>query len=244
MRAIFLIRDVFWKPSALLFYAASLLLALLYPQALHAGINACKLADGSTVFQDSPCQIVPKATTTNKARQSRKIPFGIHASWFEKPSHAPDRAFCNPRGCDCGEFKRQFKYGLAQAVADAMYMDGNWHRHHSVDERLSNIGSNSSKRYDLQKEAEEAACDILMSQNVLKQYAPDVLADLRKQKRSAEDLGLDNPDDCDGSDSPVCDAINAIMLYERLQIDLRVLRTTDKSELLNTGLLKTNADDF
>ncbi len=215
-------------------FAGWLLFLFALSGATHAGIHSCQLSSGDIVFQDTPCLIEPVKQLTAR-NIDNSIPFDIHESWFEKPALAPDKAFCDENGCDCSTSKRPFKFGLQQAVVDALYMDANWHRHSSLNEILLSE-TDRLKRFELRRDVETAACEILMSQQALKQFGPSVLNSLRSKKREAENRGMDNPDDCDGSDSEVCQFIDAIFLYDQMQADIVSLRMNTKTELLEVFL--------
>jgi len=191
-----------------------------------AGIRACKQADGSVVFQDSVCEVVQQVQT--KSREQGRIPFGIEKSWFDTPSVVPDRAICTPSGCHCGMFSRKFKYGLPLAIADSLYLDGNWHRLESTLMRLELESNSSIELADLRRERDEAACNILMSQKTLRLYGNEVMKELNAKQRYAEERGLDDPAECDAGDLVVCEHTDSITLFERIKNDIRSLKNSPR----------------
>jgi len=198
---------------------------LLLPiEAVHSAIYACRLADGTVTFQDTVCTEAPKAEV-QKTVKKNDIPFDIEKTWFDEPAVVPDRAICTKTGCHCDMFSRKFKSGLSLAIADALYLDGSWHRLDSTLMQLEQTDLSFVDQSDLMKERDEAACNILMSQQTLRMFGKDVLRELRNKKRYAEDRGLDDPADCDAGDDLVCEYTDLIMVYDRLQLDIRALRT-------------------
>jgi len=161
-------------------------------------------------------------------------PLGIDKTWFDKPDVAPHRADCTRTGCDCGNYYREFKHGLTQAVADALYLDGSWHRLDATVSQMKLSTHDRAEYDDLRKERNEAVCNILMSQKTLRLYGEYVLKQLRTQKRQAEKLGLDNRADCDAGDLSICEHTDNIDLYHRIMYDLQALSNT--ARVTNTNL--------
>jgi len=206
----------------------------------HAGIKSCTLADGSTVFQDTPCVVIPK-TNADASPKPKAVPFGIEKTWFDVPD-TNERAFCTATGCDCGDSRRQFENGLPLAIADALYLDGSWHR---LEATLSQMQLSTTATYeyeDLMRERDEAACNILMSQKTLRMFGADVLAQLRDSKRYAEDMGLDDPEDCEAGQINVCEHIDNIDLYKRISSDIRALTRTSRNN--DNTVDETNANEL
>lgn len=189
-----------------------------------AAIHACKLADGTVTFQDTACPVIP-VVKAKAAPKKKSIPFGIEKTWFDKPSVIPDRAICTKTECHCGMYSRQFDNGLPFAIADALYLDGSWHRFDSTLILLEDLSLSATKKNVLRKERDEAACNILMSQKTLELFGADVLRELRNKKRYAEDRGLDDPADCDAGDMIVCEHTDLIDVYARIQSDIKAMRT-------------------
>lgn len=219
--------------------AATLLCLFLLPaHTVSSAIHTCTLADGTVTFQDTTCVVIPKAKA-EKVRKKAAIPFGMEKTWFDTPAVAPDRAICTKTGCHCDMFSRKFKNGLHLAIADALYLDGSWHRLDSSIMLLEDNTLGSVDRADLRKARDESACNVLMSQQVLRLFGDDVLRELRNKKRYAEDRGLDNPADCDAGDDLVCSYTDLITLYERIQSDIKALSsrarvTSDEDTLATT----------
>lgn len=200
-------------------------------QSAHSAIHACRLADGTVTFQDTECPVIPVAKTKSTAKSKKKtIPFGIEKTWFDAPPVIPDRAICTKNECHCDMFTRKFKGGLPIAIADALYLDGSWHRLESTNILLADLSLNSGQQAELNKERDEAACNILMSQKILQLFGAEVLRELRNKKRYAEDRGLDNPEDCDAGDLLVCEHIDLIDIYQRIQSDIKALSSRSRIE--------------
>jgi len=171
---------------------ATILLVCLFPaKNLFAGITTCTLDDGSVVFQDTACAAIPEPITKTTP-VANIVPLGIDKSWFDTPGDIPYRADCTRAGCDCGEYYREFKYGLAQAIADGLYLDGSWLRFDATVNQLelTTHDHSSIEYHDLLKERNEAACNILMSQKTLQLYGKHALKQLQTQKRKAIDMGV------------------------------------------------------
>lgn len=125
-------------------------------------------------------------------------------------------------------FSRKYKSGLPLAIADALYIDGNWHRLELTLMELELPNKNAFELSELRKERDEAACNILMSQKTLRIFGDDVMLKLREKKRYAEERGLDNPDDCDAGDDLACTYTELIQIYDRIQGDIKALRRNSR----------------
>lgn len=205
---------------------SALILALLLPsQTAFGGIFSCPTADGSVTFQDTPCAVSKKPKKTEKKKVAR-VPFGIHESWFEKPEIVPDDAYCSEKGCQCDSYARDFDSGLALAIADALYLDGSWHRLTGKLSEFNNHYGSSADQQHLKLDVNEAACNILMSQKILKLYAEDVLKDLKRDKRYAENRGWDTYDECLDGNTTACDYADKTALYDRIQTDIKTLHAS------------------
>lgn len=201
-------------------------------QLTHAGITKCTLADGSIVFQDTVCTVIPKPEVKTEP-PIKTIPFKMDKTWFDAPSVVPHQVVCTKSGCECGAYYREFDSGLATAIADALYLDGSWHR---LEQTLSEIKLSelrSPRYFELARERDEAACNILMSQKTLRMFGERALAELRTKKQHAETNGLDKPDECDAGNLDICEHTNDIALYNRILADIQALsgtaRTNDDS---------------
>jgi len=216
-------------------------LTLIPVHSVTSAIHACRLADGTVTYQDTECAVIPQAEAKPQ-KKTAQIPFGIDSTWFDAPSVVPDRAICTKNGCHCGMFSRKFKGGLPLAIADALYVDGSWHRLESTVMQLD-LGQDtlsSIDKRDLRIERDEAACNILMSQKTLRLFGPDVLSELRDKKRYAEDRGLDDTEKCDAGDDLVCNYTESITLYQRINSDIKALRirsriASDENDVLATS---------
>ena len=190
----------------------------------HAGIHACPSPGGGTVFQDRPCSEDAKPKNTNAPETRSELPlFGLHDSWFERPIHAGDRAFCDKRGCECGQLEDKFESGLAQAVADALYIDGNWHRYETGVDSWLNSKTTAAESYVMQLEVQDAACEIMMAQETIRMFANDVLRVLQRRADQAIASGNDKPSACNGNSDKACTSYTHFELFRRMVIDLQAL---------------------
>lgn len=198
------------------------LLLLCRPDVVEAAIYACRSADGSTIFQDRPC--LDRQSGSSPSRSVRKLPLDIHASWFELPAQAEERAFCDRRRCECGNQIRKHGGSLAQAVADALYLDGGWHRYDTNFQLWRDEPAGSDSNPQLRDRMHEAACSVMMSQQLLRDFAEDVTEKLRREALLAEERGFDIPGPCEAGVAQACDLLDSMQLYERLLSDAQVLR--------------------
>lgn len=203
-----------------------------------AAINACRSDDGTTIYQDRPCPIRLASPSPSRSRHTMRAPAGIHSTWFERPTLTDVRASCNGVGCECGSVTRTYENGLPQAVADALYLDGAWHRLETERSaarandgaRATQAGTQAGTRVGTHttrgsETLQEAVCDVLMSQRTLRQHAEPVLAALRKKSRAAEANGFDQPEHCDSGNALACEYLDAVALYRRVLLDLQTLRS-------------------
>jgi len=202
----------------------TLALYLITTTTSQAGIFACPTAAGSKVFQDRPCEQQIRSIE-NLVRRTSRHPAGMHESWFVKPEQATDQAYCDKKGCECGEITRAFDGGLAQAVSDALYIDGNWMRYEASVVKWQSARHQTAKAWVLQREMDEAACEVLMSQRTLHEYTGKVMTSLKRRVRRAKELGYINASVCDGANPQACSYFEAIGLRQRLATDIKALRT-------------------
>ena len=215
------------RPS-LASWLALILLVSGYPGWGHSAIFACR-SGNSTVYQDVPCQIRQTADVTVK--KEFQYPLGMDASWFELPEQANERAFCDRRGCECGLIERKHQSSIALTVADALYMDGSWHRYHSSYDKWLTAPASSSESYVHREEMLEASCHIMMSQLLLKKYADDVMDKLKKRVKTAEERGFDSELPCEQEIAEACDYFSSTQLYARLKKDAAALRIPRDSSI-------------
>ncbi|MFK7855590.1 MAG: DUF4124 domain-containing protein [Granulosicoccus sp.] len=209
------------KIMAVMLFACSLLL-LGVPESADSGIHACRTDDGTTVFQDRPC---PQKKVAKRAVEKKAYhPLGIHESWFKRPSDAEERAFCNRRACECGPIERRHEGSLAQAVADALFLDAGWHHFESSYQAWMDTPGNSSKSYDRRKQLIEASCNVMISQQLLRDFADEIAQNLRSDYLSAEEKGFDIPDPCDQGIEQACYYYERVKLHEQVKADARALK--------------------
>ena len=185
------------------------------PTASAAQIHACRSDDGSVQFQDRPCERVVSADAPATGGALR-TPLGLHASWFENPPAHSLSATCDASGCTCGPIRRPFEGGPEQGVADALYLDGAWHR-------LEN-GVGRTRSAPAARSNEAAVCDVLMSQQTLRVYAEPVFAAMRTRARDAENRGYHRPEACEAGEAAACEALSDYERYRRVAADSVTLR--------------------
>lgn len=209
------------KMAPMVVCAMSLLLFCL-PESADSAIYACVTSDGTTKFQDRACQLEKPAKRVTKTKV--RLPFGIHESWFKLPGHVEGRAFCDRGGCECGPIERKHEGSLAQAVADALYMDGGWHHYETTYNDWLNTPSTSAKAYDLRERMVEASCNVMISQQLLRDFAEDVAMQLKSIALVAEERGFDVEGPCDQGFEQACYYYQSTELYRRLIADARALK--------------------
>ena len=207
--------------------------------AVQSAVFTCPTDDGDVQFQDRPCEASVSAKTSPDRFRAhslagRALPAGIHASWFESPDGVAHEAHCDEDGCECGPLQRRFDSGLTLAVADAMYLDGAWHRYQSSLDKLldANKASNSVDESHFRAATEDAACEILMSQRILREFADSELRRLRRRAQDAEDLGRDDETSCDGFSEAACRDYEQLLMYRSISRDARALATPRGESLL------------
>ena len=182
-------------------------------------IFSCEIG-GSVVFQDIPCPVVQSGNSGEPAKY--RYPLAIHASWFELPEQANDRAYCSRKACECGDIESRHQGSLPQAVADALYLDGSWHRYESSYQQWLNIPSGIDD-HSYRKQLVDAACHIMMSQSLLREYAEAVLSELKQRVRKAENLGFDIVGPCEQGIADACYHYDSVQLYKQLLKDAAAL---------------------
>lgn len=202
------------------------------PALAAAAIFQCPTVDGGVTFQDVPCPVAPRSERANasmsETRQASRIvrppPAGIHPSWFEVPENDRHEAFCHRDGCECGALRRPFDSGLALAVADALYLDGHWHRYESALAEWQAATANSPEFFTWLDAVQEASCDVRMSQETLRRFLLDALRDLKEVRYEAESFGYTDIDDCVIEEPASCDYVDKVLLYDRMMDDLQTLQ--------------------
>lgn len=191
------------------------ILTINYP--LQAAVFACPSANG-TSFQDTPCEV--NNTATSDARQRVLYPLSIHASWFDRPDQAEDQAYCDRRGCECGDITKSYRNARVQAVADALYLDGSWHRYNTIYKKwITTPSSHSNSLVSLRTDMLEAACEIMVSQQILRNYAEDVVAELTENTKRAENRGFDVEEPCLQGVQDACSYYQSVRLLGQLRRD-------------------------
>jgi len=211
-------------PVALLLLSALALVGGGASGEARASIHVCPVAGGGTVFQDRPCErgVSESGTRTDVPARS---PAGVHRSWLARPAHTAERARCDSEGCSCGKLLRPLDGGIDIAVADALYLDGAWHRHDESVEAARNGTPDAPGREALRRAEREATCDLLIAQQIIRLHAEPTMASLRQRVREAEERGLDDPLLCDTGDPRACESLDTIERYRRMAADLAALRT-------------------
>jgi len=208
----------------------TLLWLALFSSPLQAAVHACPTADGNTVYQDRPCDRLPAKTSntaptaeTSKPRVVGEYPFKMHGSWFLPPLHAPQPAYCDRLGCDCATQTRNFRNGLAAAVADALFLETAWHRYAEQVIQMETNPPTGLAYLELQVAIEESACDIQMSQLTVKNYVEIAVKELKIRADAAKRRGNTRFEQCDGTDERVCADVDAYALFERVEKDIETL---------------------
>jgi len=160
----------------------------------HAAVFECPSLTGGTVFQDRPCEI--PVTPEVKDTLKNTLPAGIHSSWFEQPFYSEHKIACNDLACACGSISRTFSNDMSFAVADSLYIDGNWHRYEEAIARWQSAIPDSALAKSLKAGVSTAACEIQLAQETLLRFASETLKDMRSKARNAEDRGSDYPELC------------------------------------------------
>ena len=110
-------------------------------------------------------------------------------------------------------------------MADALYLDGAWHRLEEAQAARRRDAFDGPPPATLDRRVDEAACDVMMSQRILRTHASDVLAGLRRRARETEERGYDDGIACETGDVVACEHVDALALYRRMVADLIALRT-------------------
>ena len=186
------------------------------------------------IYQDRPCPIEKQITAD--VQQAPQYPLAMHESWFELPEQAEERAFCDRRGCECGRFERKHQGNLATAVADALYLDGSWHRYESSYQAWLESPAGSAQGFDARDRMLEASCQIMMSQTLLRNHANDVVKVLAKQVRTAEERGFDVEQPCLDGIADACALYDAVQLFKQVKRDASALRM-ERAESASTDPL-------
>jgi|GEM_PF-1098594 len=227
-------------------FVMCLLCAVVIPESAEAAVYRCATVSGDTQFQDTPCSIDKPNVDPRRAAKSgaagsaagRPLPAGIHSSWFSPPPGIAYEALCDEQGCECGSVERSFDNGLQIAVGDALYLDGSWHRFDTAVSHLMTAtrGGDRAGVLQYQAEIEDTACEILMSQQILMQFAEKELVQLRRDAQIAEDLGRDSESSCDGFSEAACSQYQQWLAYQTMLADARSLSVSREHAELQTLL--------
>ncbi len=203
-----------------LWWLSLLLLGL--PEGVQATIYSCSTGNAGIIFQDMPCPLTPGKN--KPAPKKHKLPFEIHESWFEIPGQAEGRAYCDRRRCECGDMQRKLDGLLDQAVADALYMDGGWHRYETSHQLWIDAPASAASTPDLRDQMVEDACNVMISQKLLRKFADEVRTRLYQKSLTAEERGFDQPEPCQAGINEACSYLDAVQLYRRMLADALALR--------------------
>ena len=198
---------------------------------VQAAIYACPTGNGDTAYQDRPCEQVKtpevsKSADVEDAQHPRTgYPLGLHPSWFIAPAYAPQPAYCDRLGCDCASQARNFRHGLDNAVADALFLEATWHRYSEQVITMETDPPTGLAYLQLQVNIEESACDIQMSQATIRNYVVRAMKTLEKKSVAAERRGNTDFSQCEDPASVQCKDVEAYQLYQRVLMDLETLRS-------------------
>lgn len=120
--------------------------------------------------------------------------------------------------------EREHGGSLVQAVADALYLDGGWHRYETNYQLWLDEPAGSADDSQQRSRMHEAACSVMMSQQLLRDFAQDVTEKLRKESLTAEELGFDVPGPCEQGIATACEYLDLVHLYRQLLIDAQALQ--------------------
>jgi len=95
--------------------------------------------------------------------------------------------------------------------------------------------THSPTTQDLRDQMIEDACNVMISQQLLRKHANDVRARLRQKVLVAEERGFDYPEPCESNVEEACDYLDAVELYRRMLEDARALRVP--RYVISNGLL-------
>lgn len=220
------------SPLSALGVCIASLLVITAVSAAHAAIYSCNSASGELIFQDRPC-------STHKAPQStsvEKMPLGIHSSWFDKPVKTSGKAYCDKRSCECGVSERLHSGSLAQAVADALYLDTTWHHFNERHEHWVGLQPSSPAWQSSYRDMMVASCAILMAQKILLQFGNQVEKQLSLRALQAEARGFDEPGPCDLNIPGACQFYSDAQLYTQIKQDARALTAPRVDSALSAGI--------
>lgn len=113
---------------------------------------------------------------------------------------------------------------MASAVADALFLEASWHRYVQSVVKSETETLKGRARMEQEIEIAESACDLQMSQMTLKNYGELGLKQLETAAARADARGHVNVEQCDGTDSAVCDDVDAYQLHQRVLQDLQTLK--------------------
>lgn len=119
-------------------------------------------------------------------------------------------------------------------MTDALHLDGAWHRFEAGLVALASPDASAGDVRRARLGIDDAACDVLMSQETLARHAAHALRELRKRAVQATDLGRDVPTACDGFDRAACRDCGALGLFDRMDEDVRALERPRGSMLART----------
>lgn len=116
-------------------------------------------------------------------------------------------------------------------MADALHLDGAWHRFEAGLVALASPDASAGDVRRARLGIDDAACDVLMSQETLARHAAHAL---RERAVQATDLGRDVPTACDRFDPAACGDYGALGLFDRMDEDVRALERPRGSMLART----------
>jgi hypothetical protein len=102
-------------------------------------------------------------------------------------------------------------------------MDGGWHRYDTSYTAWLDTPTSSADIQVRRAEMIESACNVMMSQQLLREYATEVADALRQRVLAAEERGFDVPGPCDAGLADACEYYDAVLLYRRMLEDAKAL---------------------
>ena len=206
------------------------LLALGSLSSASAQIFICQ-TDAGKVFQDQACKEETAPTQTSSSLPAAQHATGIDESWLEAPSKSNDSAFCNRRICECGNIRTDHTHNLPQALSDALYLDVTWHRYQRRHKQWNDAPAYTSPSFEAEELVIEAACEVMISQVLIRKYFSTVVRTLSQRALAAEEYGFDEEQPCLQGVADACDYYESVVLLQRIQEDAASLRHPRSSKL-------------
>ncbi|WP_448554875.1 DUF4124 domain-containing protein [Thalassotalea montiporae] len=134
-------------------------------------VYQCTDANGSVVFQGTPCAEEAKETELYKAKQGK---FGFHPSWFVSPRVGGAVARCTDTGCVCKGSTYEYQQNLNSRLLNAMSsLQGAWRYYQTNFDRYIEVQKRGNAA-NLKKIVGDAACKVAIHQKTIELYYQEV----------------------------------------------------------------------